>query len=240
MPLFDQNQAPDLNAVTPEAALEELVGEGKKYTTVAELAKAHLHASAHIGKLEDENGQFRAKVEKAATIEEILAKLNPQGSQQPATPPMNNQPQGTPAEQPDLSKLVEERFATLTKQQQEQANLKEFETALVQAFGTEAATKYHQAKAEWSGVDLDALAAANPKGALKLLGVAGQQQSRTTAPDLSRTQYQIGGAVREGTDLYFYNLRKEGKMSREQYFSARAAAIMRDPELFHSQRAPKK
>ena len=118
--------------------------------------------------------------------------------------------------------------------------MKEFETALVQAFGTEAATKYHQAKAEWSGVDLDSLAAANPKGALKLLGVAGQQQSRTTAPDLSRTQYQIGGAVREGTDLYFFNLRKENKMTREQYFSARAAAILRDPELFYSQRAPKK
>ena len=240
MGLFDQNQAPDLAAVTPEAALEELVGEGKKYATAADLAKAHLHASAHIGKLEDENGQYRTKVEKAATIEEILAKLQPNGQQQPATPPVTTQAQQTPGATPDLGKLVEEQFIALSKKRQEQENIETFRNTLVNTFGTEAATKFAQAKAEWPGIDLEALAAANPKGALQFFGIAGQQQAHTSAPDLSRSVTTVSGAVHEGTDLYFYNLRKAGKLSREQYFSQRAAAILRDPELFHSQRAPKK
>lgn len=241
MGLFDQNQAPDLTAVTPEAALEELVGEGKKYATVAELAKAHLHASVHIGKLEEENGQYRTKVEKAATIEEILAKLQPQNGQQQQTQISTTNPaQQTTGAQPDLTKLVEEQFAALNKKQQEQANTEAFRQSLVNTFGTEAATKFAQAKAEWPGIDLESLAAANPKAALKLFGIADQQQPRTTAPDLSRNVTQVGGAVREGTDLYFYNLRKEGKLTREQYFSQRQAAILRDAELFYSQRAPKK
>lgn len=240
MALFDQNEAPDLSAVTPEAALEELVGEGKKYATVADLAKAHLHASAHIGTLEEENGQYRTKVEKAATIEEILAKLQPNGQQSPATTPATPLTQATPDATPDLGKLVEEQFAALSKKRQEQENIEAFRQTLVNTFGTEAATKFQQAKAEWPGIDLEALAAANPKGALQFFGIAGQQQPRTSAPDLSRSSVTVGGAVHEGTDLYFYNLRKAGKLSREQYFSQRAAAIMRDSELFYSQRAPKK
>ena len=74
MSLFDQSNTPDLSAIAPEQALEELVGEGKKYASAAELAKAMLHAQQHIDKLQGENGEFRSKLERASTIDEILGK----------------------------------------------------------------------------------------------------------------------------------------------------------------------
>lgn len=236
MALFDQDNTPDLSAVTPEVALEELVGEGKKYATTGDLAKALLHAQAHIGKLESENGQYREQVSRAATIDEIMSKLSTQpAQQQPAA-----SDQATPDAQPDLAKLVEQQFATLTKKQQEQANLDAFRTALVNAYGTEAAAKFSAAKAQCQGVDLEAIAAANPKVALQFFGIADTQPRGNSAPDLSRNASAPVGAVKEGTDLYFYNLRQAGKMTREQYYTARAQAIVSNPDLFYSQRAPKK
>ncbi|MFQ5786452.1 MAG: hypothetical protein ACE5H1_00575 [Thermodesulfobacteriota bacterium] len=55
--------------------LEKLVGEGKKYSTVEELAKAKEHADKHISTLESENNEMRLRLEKAANVEDVLAAL---------------------------------------------------------------------------------------------------------------------------------------------------------------------
>ena len=73
--LFDQdntNSSNELANLKPEEALDTLVGEGKKYATPAELALAYAHANSHIGKLQQENQQFREQEGKSHTIEELL------------------------------------------------------------------------------------------------------------------------------------------------------------------------
>lgn len=235
--MFDQNKAPDLSSVTPEQALEELVGEGKKYSSVAELAKAHLHSEVHIGRLETENGDYREKLSKASTVEEILSKLQP-GQQQQQQAPATHEQHQDPMQHQDLAKVTEETLEKLLQKRQQEANLKSFEAALLQKFGPAAATKYEEVKNAFTGVDFDAVAAANPTAALKFFGVESGQAPSNTAPNLGRS-LNTSDAM-EGTELALWKMRQANpKMSRDTYFRLRREAIMSDPDKFYSQRAPK-
>lgn len=234
MSLFDQSNAPDLSDVTPEQALEELVGEGKKYPSVAEMAKAMLHSQQHIGKLESENGEYRAKLERASTIDEILGKLNGQ-QQQSQQQQQSSIDQGTT---PDVNKLVEEALAKSIEQRNRQSNLDAFKDALVRQFGDGAANKYASVKGELGGVDIDEIAAKNPAAALKFFGSGNTTVPGSTAHDLSRNV--LNEQAKPGTDLYFYKMRQANpKMPRDEYYRLRREALLADPQLFHSQRAPK-
>ena len=55
--------------------LNVLVGEGKKYKSAEDLAKAYLSADDFIEKLKDENTSLRAKSEQIAKLDEVLARL---------------------------------------------------------------------------------------------------------------------------------------------------------------------
>lgn len=72
----------------PDNVMEALVGEGKTYKTVEDLAKGKLNADIHIQKIELENKEMRDKLAGAKTVDDLLAKLeartasvgNPNGS----------------------------------------------------------------------------------------------------------------------------------------------------------------
>lgn len=231
MSLFDQSNTPDLSAIAPEQAFEELVGEGKKYASAAELAKAMLHAQQHIDKLQSENGEYRGKLERASTIDEILGKLNGQQQAQQATPQTQDQSQA-----PDVNKLVEEALAKSLAQRSQQSNLDVFKSKLVGMYGNSAADKFNAVKAEYAGVDIESIAAANPDAALKFFG--GSNTTSNTAPDLSRNV--LNEVAKPGTDLYFYKMRQANPaMKREEYYRLRREALLTDPQHFYSQRAPK-
>ena len=64
--------------------LEQLVGEGKKYKSVEDLAKAYMNADQFIETLKTEKRQleqdFQTKLTEARTVEDVLAALNNQTS----------------------------------------------------------------------------------------------------------------------------------------------------------------
>jgi hypothetical protein len=54
---------------------QELVGEGKRYASVQELARAALEKELHIKNVEADNKEMREDLTRRATAEEILAKI---------------------------------------------------------------------------------------------------------------------------------------------------------------------
>ena len=79
--------------------LEQLVGEGKKYSNPEELAKAYFNADGFINHLKNETGSLREELEKRMTLEELLAEK--QQEQQISTEPKAvEQPQETPVIEP--------------------------------------------------------------------------------------------------------------------------------------------
>ena len=66
-----------------ESAVDLLVGEGKKYKSVDDLAKSRITADEHIKQIEFENNNMRKELdtlssqrENSKTIEDILVKLD--------------------------------------------------------------------------------------------------------------------------------------------------------------------
>lgn len=68
----NQNQDP----VGEANPFEHLVGDGKKYKSKEDLAIAALHKDAHITRIEQENADFRKRLEESMTVKSILDKLD--------------------------------------------------------------------------------------------------------------------------------------------------------------------
>jgi len=117
----------------------ELVGEGKKYATVEELAKAKIHADNHIQTLIQEKRELEAKTETSSTVDAILAKLdNPQD-------PVVAEPARTEQEAVDIAALVEQKLTEkLTAKDKEAvatANKNMFWSKLTDALGSKEEAK---------------------------------------------------------------------------------------------------
>jgi cysteinyl-tRNA synthetase len=94
-----------------------LVGEGQKYKTVDELAKAYLHADTFIQQLKEENQKYREQVASAKSIDDVLERLQQSQQQEQVTPAQ--------VEQPDISALVEQTLAQREAKKAQEANLLE-------------------------------------------------------------------------------------------------------------------
>lgn len=139
-----------------ETNVEDLVGEGKKYATVADLAKAYKHINEHVVTLQSENKQYREKLEQAKTIDEVLAALET----------------GKPAEQetPTKAGLSKDEVLSIMQeqasQQRREANTNTVVSKMAEMFGgKEKAEKAFVDKASELGVTvkyLEDMAATSP------------------------------------------------------------------------------
>lgn len=129
MPLFDN----DNNEV--QNPLEHLVGEGKKFKSVEDLAKGKLEADQYIKRLEEEQAEIRRDLEARVSVEEALKKLTsePKGD---VTPDNTNQERQT--EQVDIDKLVTEKINQYQKQSSAAANEIECDRLMTEKYGDKA------------------------------------------------------------------------------------------------------
>jgi len=181
--LFDDNESKPTE-IDPDTAFSELVGEGKKYRTAADLAKAYFHLEVHTGTIEQENAALREKTQKASTIEEILERLGQKPSSQE---PPTHKTHDSGADDIDVADLVKSEFERLTSVETAKANKGKVKQALVDAYGPRAAEQFKAMQAEL-GIDLEQLAATSPQLVLKLIGQHAAPSN--TAPDLSGTRRQ--------------------------------------------------
>lgn len=146
-----------------------LVGEGKKYASVAEALKALEHAQNHISRIESENGELRTKVAGAASAEEVLRAVKEMQEKDRTNGNL-------PVDGDALAKLVASTLdQRLTQREQEalaKANASQVTKALAEKYGDKAEEVY-KAKAVELGISvarLNQLASESPKAALAYFG----------------------------------------------------------------------
>jgi hypothetical protein len=193
--------------------LSTLVGEGKKYKTVEDLARSRLEADGFIEKLKVENAALReaitSEVDPNEVLKRIEAKLNAKGSENAANR-QSNQSQTAPLSEERVLELLGKR----EREQQQARNKQSFDAAATKAFGEKTAEVLASRLGEL-GMNkemFDSLAVANPQAALRILGVKDSVGSGGLEPSVTTEAYlsdQNKGEVKNFA--YFEKLRRELK-----------------------------
>lgn len=143
----DQTPAPVVppvttDATTPEvgifdAALKEITNpEGKpKYGNVPEALNGLKNAQDHIAKLEAENETLRSKTQEAATVQDLMDKLDRQPQEQTV-------PAGVSIE--DVEGVALNALRQAKEQEKSVGNLNHVESEMTKRFGAEASAKFKQ------------------------------------------------------------------------------------------------
>ena len=170
---------------------EELVGEGKKFKTPEDLAKAKAESDRFIQQLQGELSGIRQELSTRQTLEQLMDKIAA-----PRVPDTansgNNQSHGegdgnknvkTFSEE-DIARLVEDRLTKAEAARIHTSNLETVRKALEASFGPDYVT-HLKAKASELGVSeeyLNNLAKETPKAFLKLVDAG--EAHRATTPGL--------------------------------------------------------
>jgi hypothetical protein len=192
--------------------LNELVGEGKKYKTVEDLARSRLEADQHIGKLEVENAALRQAVLTEVDPAEMLRKVQAAKGSGNAVPNQSNQSPVAPLSEERVLELLSAR----EENQKRQQNKAVYDNALAKAFGEKTAEVLANRLGEL-GMDkdsLEALAVKNPTAALRILGVnsGGSAGSGSLTGSVTTEAYlseKLNGEVKNFA--YFNKLRQDLK-----------------------------
>lgn len=161
------NQPSSAPAVNLPPELTDMVGEGKKYGTIEAALASIVPAQQHISTLEQENNEYKAKLEANEKLDTILQKLNQPAEQQPA--PTSAQALNVG----DIVNAVKQDLKQEATAASKASNRASVEAKLTEKFG-EAAPAKTAAIAEslnMSIQDLTSLVETSPAAALQLMGV---------------------------------------------------------------------
>jgi hypothetical protein len=142
--IFGEDNSQAKSTETPAAqgdslpeSVATLVGEGRKYKTVDELAKAYLHMDEFAEKLKSENATLRDEVSKAKTVDDVLKRLEAKPSASVQDP---DDKKGSTAglSVQDVAKIVSDTLSGLETQRSRNANLLKADAAMKAIFGDKA------------------------------------------------------------------------------------------------------
>ncbi len=240
--LFDQNteKTPSNVNTDLDRPISELVGEGKRYKTVEDLAKAKLEADSFIARLEDEMEELREDLKKRPTAEDIAAHIEAArktGSIKSGVTEREPTPAQPSLKPEDVESLVEKAVNKREETSKVKANLQEAHNALVEQYGsTEKAKEALVAKAAELGFapeKLTDLAASSPKALKDLMGIGGTKKdasSPTKKPGSVNVEALIKNADSSVRDYnYYQKIRRENptvyhskEIQKQLYKDARA------------------
>lgn len=157
------------------ATFEALVGDGKKFKTADDLAKAKAESDRFIQQVQRENDELRKEVASKQTIDEILTKVRemsnqPQIAQPPVTPPANSDS----GKEVDIESVVATLLQKREVENTVKSNTEIVSKVLTEKFGADAQIHLNK-KASELGVSLDYLrriAIESPKAFFSLIGVS--------------------------------------------------------------------
>lgn len=170
-----------------EIKIEDLVGEGKKFKTVEDLARGKLEADRFIEKLKSETEGLRTELNTRIGLTEFLDQIK-NSNTQPNQPTGNNQPreggETATALTPDqIEEMLDRKLTEKEKARIASENLRVTKQKLAEAFGPNYVNKLNE-EAQALGLSKDYmnnLAATAPQALFKLLGV---DTARAPAQDL--------------------------------------------------------
>lgn len=212
---------PDTGIVDP---VSELVGEGKKFKTVADLAKGKLESDNFIVKLQGELADIRADLNKQTDanqkVEELrqeVVKLRTERVSSGSSKP-NEQVQTTPGlSKEDLQTLVAQTISENEKNRTASQNILVANSEAIKLFGTsEKATEVIRQKAKDLGLSVDDLreiAARSPTAFAKMVftgETAANPAAGSITSGIAKSQAVAPGGVtyKEGTKEFFDNIRQ--------------------------------
>ena len=166
-PVIEPVIAPVTPAIAPvPPELSELVGVGKKYSSVEQALAALPHAQTHIGNIEAENARMKEELTKRATAAELLADIQ-KGTPAAVTP--------APVEVSTqlVSDIVKQQIEANSLATQKDANAAIVLSAFTKAFGDKSEVEAQRIATE-NGMSMPAfeqLIFSSPQAALKLAGI---------------------------------------------------------------------
>lgn len=217
----DQNQQ-NQQATTPakdqtvDEVVATLVGEGRKYKSVKDLATAYMKADEFIETLKGENLGLREKLASAKTVDEVLTRL-----QQGQTAATNDK--GETRQTPSVSvsaeaiaKIVRETVTGMETEATRAANLAKADAEMRKAFGEKAQEAFAQvADTPEKKAAFKALASVDPAQFLKLFRQGDKPQGggadsggtiNSAALGDAQASYRVSDA---GCKEYYDNMRRK-------------------------------
>ena len=207
--------------------LTELVGDGKKFKTVQELAKGKLESDQFIDQLQGELKQVRDQM---SQLEETASKKETVSDLIAAVKQANKATEGgkDPITEENLKEMVDSIMDNRYEKQTRLTNYQQANQAVLDKFNgdVEAARTYIAERAKQLGLTADklkALGEESPSAFRQLMEVASKtgSQSVTGIPEIHRERGQnpASAEVIDGhhTKAYYDRLKKE--MGRQQYWN---------------------
>lgn len=175
--LFQPNDSQDQTELDHNKNyLEELVGEGKKFSSPEALAKSKAEADLFIERLKTEQLGLRQELNSRVKMEEFLDKLNTFQSKSPtndldAPGAKKDDTQRLTSE--DITKLLDTKLSERERQQKAFQNVEVVKQKLQETLGPNYATKLEQMTSTLglSKEFLNSVASSSPAAFLKLVGV---------------------------------------------------------------------
>lgn len=168
------NQNADIFKIAEDSPVHELVGEGKKFKTVDELAHGKQESDRYIDTLKGEKEELTALVENLKERLAAAQRTQPDPAQHTSPPTVSSD---------DLVKTVRDVIAEENAVQTRAVNLNSFEKEITKAFGDKAADKLREA-ANTTGMSVDQLkelAATTPEAAKRLVGIGAKASDEAPA-----------------------------------------------------------
>jgi hypothetical protein len=229
--LFDNNKPTTQELDEEVKYLDELVGEGKKFSDYEALARGKVKADSFIDQLTSEMDELRQDLKTRLTMEEFMTKLNDTSNMSdPSNPnPNPDGEQGTPENQTftidEVEKLLDRKMSEKEQSDLRERNLTNVMSELEKTWGSEYRKELTK-KAEELGFKQDwltNLAEENPKAFLKVVDATKKPEKSEGlfAPPANEvnTTFDTGGGSNpsQRTRSYYVKLRETDP---ETYYSA--------------------
>lgn len=235
------DQAPNQEINKPDGGtpatdiVAALVGEGRKYKSVEDLAKAYVNADGFIETLKSENHQLREVATRAKTLDEVFERLQHQ-EQTPVDKQVNSE--GVIAVS-DVAKIVDQTIAEREATKTREANLKKADAALKNVFGEKAGETFQKAadSPEKKKILMD-LAAIDPDAFVALFVPKQAGGGQVDAGGMSSAAINFTPADRSntpGTKEYFDKVRRSepDKYYSQDFQLQMDKAVRTDPAKYY-------
>lgn len=148
--LFDNDtqNSPAIVQVDPDKDyLTELVGEGKKFAEVTDLARGKAEADLFIEQLKEENASFREKLKEATTYDKLMNDLT-SAKTNGENPNDNSSNQENPSDEPgadgvtftqeQIDQLLEQKLSEHQSRARQAENVQKVQSEFIDRFGDKA------------------------------------------------------------------------------------------------------
>lgn len=197
--------------------LEELVGEGKKFKTVEDLARGKYEADLFVETLRNQtdelrNDYLRVQEENAAKarLEELIAQLRQpnQGGDNTQTANTGNTPK---PQEHNLDELISSKFEEIEMRRKQSANFREVQNKLKEKFGdqSQAFLKEQMENLGLTPKFVNDLARNHPSVFYKTMGIEDQVKPGTFQTPPRTTQSQFAPKVEKRTWSWYEKLKKD-------------------------------